>query len=320
MQKYNNFKQVLEYFVTHLEFIQNENTNIKGYAKYLKPFIDSGKFKKQGSGYSEKRYYKIQEQISAFSEYEFGKIFITIIPSKSDGSYTDKGCYLHWLSTAINIVAVWERQNKKYHVTGLQILLAKRTNKKWVREVIDEKSLVDLDLFSKKKPNKKLKDFYNSFESLLFNNGTQVLELEKKFEIINHKAPGKRLFRSSKCEKEIDIKHTEIQDEIVQKLKAIYGKNAVFQEVVIQNTRLDVLVEIKKGNDTLYDIYEIKPYNSFYSCIREAIGQLIEYKYKSMEYGLTIRNLYIVGPAKKDMDYIKYIQTNYGVYFDYIQL
>lgn len=109
-QKYVIFKQALEYFVTHLEYIQNNDSNIPGYTKYLKPFITNKTFKKQGSGYSEIRKYKIQNQIDAYSEYEFGKLCITVVPSKVDGSYTDKSCYLHWLTTAINIVATWKKQ------------------------------------------------------------------------------------------------------------------------------------------------------------------------------------------------------------------
>ena len=145
-QKYVNFKQALEYFVTHLEYIQNNNSNIPGYTKYLKPFIDSKEFRIQGSGYSVKRNYRIQKQIDAYSEYEFGKLCITVIPSKFDGSYTDKSCYLHWLTTSINIVALWNKTNNRYHITGLKLLNLKWENNSWNRNnVIDEKSLIKLD-------------------------------------------------------------------------------------------------------------------------------------------------------------------------------
>ena len=118
----------------------------------------------------------------------------------------------------------------------------------------------------------------------------------------------------------INIKHTEIQDSIVKKLKEMYGEEVVFQEVVVNDSRLDVLVEIKSNNNTVYDIYEIKPYCSFYSCMREAIGQLIEYKYKAQEKGLNIRKLIIVGPAKIDEYYLKYIQKNCSNELDYMQI
>ena len=136
----------------------------------------------------------------------------------------------------------------------------------------------------------------------------RIEKIETKFGIKSHKAPAKRIFRTSACEKVINIKHTEIQDSIVKKLKEMYGEEVVFQEVVVNDSRLDVLVEIKSNNNTVYDIYEIKPYCSFYSCMREAIGQLIEYKYKAQEKGLNIRKLIIVGPAKIDEYYLKNIQ------------
>ena len=316
-QKYVNFKQALEYFVTHLEYIQNNNSNIPGYTKYLKPFIDSKEFRIQGSGYSEKRNYRIQKQIDAYSEYEFGKLCITVIPSKFDGSYTDKSCYLHWLTTSINIVALWNKTYNRYHITGLKLLNLKWENNSWNRNnVIDEKSLIELDLFSGNAPNQNLIDFYENFEGLLFTDK----KIEDHFGISSHKAPKERIFRSSKCERVIAIKHTDFQNKIIQKLKKIYGQEDVFQEVIIENNRLDILVKIKEDNETFYDIYEVKPYGSFYGCVREAIGQLMEYKYKAQEKGLNIRKLVIAGPAKVDENYLKYIQKEYSHKFDYVQI
>lgn len=210
-QKYVKFKQALEYFVTHLEYIQNNNSNILGYTKYIKPFIENKTFKIQGSGYSKKRNYKIQKQIDAYSEYDFGKLCITVIPSKYDGSYTDKSCYLHWRTTAINIVASWKKTNGKYHINGLQLLIAEWTNKGWNRDnVIDKKSLNELDLFSNNVPNQTLINFYDNFENLLFENEDEKIEkIESHFEISSHKAPKERIFRSSRCEKVIEIKHTD---------------------------------------------------------------------------------------------------------------
>lgn len=320
-EKYITFKYALEYFVTHLEYVQNNKKNIPGYEKYLKHFVDSNNFRKQGAGYSKKRHYKIQEQIDEYSEYEYGKLCITVTPSKWDGSYTDKGSYLHWLSTAINIVAVWEEDNKRFHIKGLQLLVAKWNKYKFIRpNIIAEKSLVDLDLFSTNIPNKTLIDFYDNFESLLFEDEEKESKIENQFGIKSHKAPKERIFRSSKCERKINIKHTVIQDLIIRELKKKYGNEAVFQEVGIQDTRLDVLVKIRENNKILYDIYEVKPYGSFYSCVREAIGQLMEYKFKAQEKGLHIRNLIIVGAAKVDAYYLKYIQEKYSSDFDYMYI
>lgn len=157
---------------------------------------------------------------------------------------------------------------------------------------------------------------FDNFESLLFKNE----KIESHFGISSHKVPKERIFRSTSCEKIIEIKHTDYQDKVIQKLKKIYGQEEVFQEVVIGNNRLDILVKINEQNDIVYDIYEVKPYGSFYACFREAIGQLMEYKYKAQEKGLKIRKLVIAAPVMVDAYYMEYIQNEYNQRFDYIQI
>ncbi|AIQ00766.1 hypothetical protein Q787_11260 [Ornithobacterium rhinotracheale H06-030791] len=52
-EKYLNFKSLLEYFVTHLEYCQNnEDKSTRGYHKYLKDWIEGTdkQFKKSGWG------------------------------------------------------------------------------------------------------------------------------------------------------------------------------------------------------------------------------------------------------------------------------
>lgn len=66
-------------------------------------------------------------------------------------------------------------------------------------------------------------------------------------------------------------------------------------------------------------IYEIKPYENVFSCIRDGIGQLLDYShnYKSKK---AIR-IYIVGPNKpneKDLKFINAIRTNLKIQFSYI--
>ncbi len=42
------FKCLLEYFVTHLEYIINEDANFVGYEKYLKSLVETNVFKEAG--------------------------------------------------------------------------------------------------------------------------------------------------------------------------------------------------------------------------------------------------------------------------------
>lgn len=52
MEEKDKFKNLLEYFVTHLEWCQNEDTSILGYQKYIKKFVKKNEFRKTGQGYN----------------------------------------------------------------------------------------------------------------------------------------------------------------------------------------------------------------------------------------------------------------------------
>ena len=56
-----NFKKLLEYFVSHLEWIETNDENIKGYDKQIRPLIEDNSFKITGQGYDGAG---IQNQIS----------------------------------------------------------------------------------------------------------------------------------------------------------------------------------------------------------------------------------------------------------------
>ena len=47
-EKYKNCKYLLEYFVTHLEYLQTRNTNLPGYEKYIAHYINDNSFVKTG--------------------------------------------------------------------------------------------------------------------------------------------------------------------------------------------------------------------------------------------------------------------------------
>lgn len=65
-ENYKNFKHLLEYFVTHLEYCQTENTNLPGYKKYIAHYINDNSFVKTGQGYNGG---SIQNQIEKWSKY-----------------------------------------------------------------------------------------------------------------------------------------------------------------------------------------------------------------------------------------------------------
>lgn len=59
-RKHQQFKQLLEYFVAHLEWCNSQGDSSIGYIQYIKPLLDTKKFKYAGQGWNGDQ---IQKQI-----------------------------------------------------------------------------------------------------------------------------------------------------------------------------------------------------------------------------------------------------------------
>ena len=181
-ENYKNFKHLLEYFVTHLEYCQTGNADLPGYEKYIAHYINNNSFVKTGRGYNGDN---IQNQIEKWSKYGNGEVCITTNAQKG---YTSTGNYLHWHSTWLNIRTEWEH-NK---IIGLYL------TKEEGRYAKPEYSctLTELELFDKKEPNDSIKQLFNNFEKMLLDynlnkkleNYTNLLEVNKN--LILTGAPG----------------------------------------------------------------------------------------------------------------------------------
>lgn len=119
--------------------------------------------------------------------------------------------------------------------------------------------------------------------------------------------------------------HKNIQTELEKYLKS-YGFNVVHEwRHRKDHSAIDLVSE--KNNDRIY--YEIKPYEDVRACIREALGQLLEYMY----YGKDItapsihsnlpKKLVIVGPNEidiKSQEYLKILKGSlYNLPIEYRQ-
>lgn len=65
-------------------------------------------------------------------------------------------------------------------------------------------------------------------------------------------------------------------------------------------------------------IYEVKPYQNVYACIRKALGQLTDYAFSKASTKPT--HLIVVGTAKplaKDLKYIEFLRSNLELPFTY---
>ncbi|MEJ0086408.1 MAG: hypothetical protein WDO72_12030 [Pseudomonadota bacterium] len=116
---------------------------------------------------------------------------------------------------------------------------------------------------------------------------------------------------------EVDLHHNKIGDALAVYLEAIHGEGSTKKEYPTGNgTSIDVYV--RGGNERVY--YEIKTAGSAQACIREALGQLLEY---SCWPGATRANrLVVVGEAgfdKKAKAYIECLRRDFVLPIEYQQ-
>lgn len=119
-------------------------------------------------------------------------------------------------------------------------------------------------------------------------------------------------------------KHGEIQNALNEQLENKYDEVGI--ERTLGDIRVDVLGINKNGKTDprkhTYDIYEVKPYDSPTECIREALGQLIYYKYMFEKNGYTVGKLIVVGKnalTEVDQQYLAEI-NNSGIKIEYLQI
>jgi hypothetical protein len=109
--------------------------------------------------------------------------------------------------------------------------------------------------------------------------------------------------KASYAQKELDVnlRHNLLQETLYRQLVAEYGTENVHREVPTGNgNSVDVAVQQTEG----FWFYEIKTFQSPRACVREAIGQLLEYAFwpKSQE----ACRLIIVGETAPDQDVLEY--------------
>jgi DNA replication protein DnaC len=159
-KNYFQFKKLLEYFVSHLEWVVSGNVNHRGYIDYINPLIENNSFKRTGQGYCGAN---IQKQVSNWEKYPNGKICINIQPNF--GNYKSNKCYLNWEGTGINIVAKWDGENIK--------CLSQENYLYWLdkpqrEKLTDDNDLYSLGLFDKEEFVKEdLRKFYDKFNKQL---------------------------------------------------------------------------------------------------------------------------------------------------------
>lgn len=108
----------------------------------------------------------------------------------------------------------------------------------------------------------------------------------------------------------INLSHNKLQTKLYKELASEYGKENVGTEITCgYGNRIDVVVK----NGAKYSLYEIKTSLSVKSCIREAIGQLLEYAY--FYESINIDKLIVASSAeikKSEQEYLDKLNKLYG--------
>ena len=194
---YSHFKELIEYFVTHLEYMaRGENKeNLLGYDKYLKPFIENKTFKKTGQGYNNDG---IERQIEEFNTFPHNKIHVIVGRARNETvPCTSKFCYLtyDWLNIrATNAEGAWDLKTKS--IIFLRVVMLNGSQDDIIEST--DFNISELGLFDNKEPNQKMKemadyyfklfDKYYSKEKKMIQNYTTLLKSKKN--LIFQGAPG----------------------------------------------------------------------------------------------------------------------------------
>jgi hypothetical protein len=112
---------------------------------------------------------------------------------------------------------------------------------------------------------------------------------------------------------EVIYQHNEISKKLTEQLREIYGWENVTPEHAAGYGRNSIDIAVRRDKGLIF--YEIKTYNSLMSCIREAIGQLIEYSMwpdqQKAEELIIVSPFY--GKIGKVSTYMKHIRKIYNI-------
>lgn len=124
----------------------------------------------------------------------------------------------------------------------------------------------------------------------------------------------KREFSFPEREVNIDIRHTYLQQKLIEDLQKEFGKENVSFENPFYQNKIDVVV--KEGSEFIF--YEIKVASSVKSCIRQALGQLLEYAFwdgKKNANKIVIAGEY--GLDDESESYIGFLRSNFNLPLEY---
>lgn len=110
----------------------------------------------------------------------------------------------------------------------------------------------------------------------------------------------------------IEAAHNKLQQEFYNNLVDKYGSDKVKLE--------DHFVDIKLIERNKITYFEVKPYSTASDCIKDALGQVLDYLWKDRASFKEELKIVVVGPSpptKIEKKYIKFLKSNLKIEFDY---
>lgn len=156
--KFVQAKTLLEYFVSHLEWVVNHDRSFVGFSQYIEPNLnEEGNLpveygKGDGNG-------RIRSYIEKWCQFGDDKVCINL-DGRQKQLETPTGWYLNWAGTGANI----KSHLKHKHVE--QLYLCIRFEYTYDYDSVMDCTIDELGLFDGKAPNEKLKAFWDRFEVL----------------------------------------------------------------------------------------------------------------------------------------------------------
>ncbi len=120
-------------------------------------------------------------------------------------------------------------------------------------------------------------------------------------------------------QKQINVyaRHSLLQEKLYNQLVSLFGEESVGLENYINGNRIDLVLNI----NSKYTFYEIKTGNSAKQCIREAIGQILEYTYYDGEKYAD--KIVIAGEYEIDLktkQYLNFLKIEFNLPIEYYKI
>jgi hypothetical protein len=161
----------------------------------------------------------------------------------------------------------------------------------------------------------KMLPIYEYIEEPKIENTSKINKFE--FKKTNVSLPQSRNYTTTQIEIDIDIRHSKIQEKLVGELYSKFGNKNVSLEHPINGNKIDVVV----NDNGMNYFYEIKTAPTARDCIRQALGQIIDYAYWPGQKNA--EKLFIVGENeidKKTENYINFLKERFDLCLEYLQI